>query len=64
MQQRSGLASSSSSRIEALRAKHKNLSLKIEKELQHPSVSDTKIVQLKRQKLKIKEEIEGIRDAS
>ena len=64
MQQSSGLASSSSSRIEALRAKHRNLSLKIEKELSYPYTSDTKIIQLKRKKLKIKEEIEGIREAS
>jgi hypothetical protein len=51
-------------RLEALIAKHKTLSKKIEQKQIIPSVSDQEIGGLKREKLKIKEEIEGIRKAS
>lgn len=54
----------SSARIEALRAKHKSLSKKIEHEQSRPFISEYQIGELKREKLKIKEEIEGIREAS
>jgi hypothetical protein len=56
--------SASSSRVEALRAKHKSLSHKIDEEMKRPFVSEYHLVELKREKLKIKEEIEGIRQAS
>lgn len=54
----------SSPRVEALRAKHKNLSEKIELEQRRPFISEHLIAELKREKLKLKEEIEGIRKAS
>ena len=55
---------SSSSRVEALKVKHKSLSRKIESEQRRPFISEYQISELKREKLKIKEEIEGIRVAS
>lgn len=58
------VVSKSSARIEALRAKHKHLSDKIKSEQNHPSVSEHLLTGLKRQKLKIKEQIEGIQEAS
>jgi hypothetical protein len=54
----------SNARLEALKAKHKSLSKKIEHKQSMPSISDHEIVGLKREKLKIKEEMEGIREAS
>jgi len=58
------VVSKSPSRVEALRAKHKNLSQKIEVEQSRPSTSDQILKNLKREKLKLKEQIEGIRQAS
>ena len=57
------VVSSSNNRVDALRARHKSLSQKIEKELTHPAFNDEKIAKLKREKLKLKEQIEGIRTA-
>lgn len=59
-----GMASASVARLEALKAKHKSLSKKIETEQSIPSISDHRLHVLKKEKLKIKEEIEGIREAS
>lgn len=59
-----GMVSSSVARVEALKAKHKSLSRKIEAEQNRPFISDYRISELKREKLKLKEEIEGIREAS
>ena len=59
-----GSASASSARLEALKARHKNLSRKIETEQNIPSISSNKIYALKKEKLQLKEEIEGIRQAS
>lgn len=56
--------SAPSSRVEALKAKHKSLSNKIDDELKRPFVSEYQVSSLKREKLKLKEEIEGIRHAS
>ncbi len=50
-----------SARVEALKAKHKNLSDKIELEQRRPFISEHILAELKREKLKIKEKIEGIR---
>lgn len=55
------VVSKSSARVEALRAKHKNLSDKIETEQRRPFTSDQILTKLKREKLKLKEEIEGLR---
>ncbi|HPD82361.1 MAG: DUF465 domain-containing protein [Alphaproteobacteria bacterium] len=63
MHSQQGMASSAA-RIEALKAKHKSLSKKIEQELSRPFISEYQIGELKREKLKLKEEIEGIRKAS
>ena len=58
------MVSSSSARIDALKMKHKLLSNKLEAELNRPFISEYKISELKREKLKLKEEIEGIRQVS
>lgn len=49
-------------RIEALKAKHEALSSKIEKEARHSFHSESLIAQLKKEKLLVKEQIEGLRD--
>jgi len=64
MQSQQGMVSSSSARVEALKAKHKTLSRRIETEQSRPFISEYQISELKREKLKLKEEIEGIRKAS
>lgn len=64
MQSQQGMVSAPSARVEALKAKHKSLSHKIEAELSRPFRSEHQIRELKREKLKLKEEIEGIRQAS
>lgn len=44
-----------------LQRKHRNLDELIEEELAHPGVDDLRIGELKRKKLKLKEEIERLR---
>lgn len=46
--------------LSELQRKHRNLDDKISVELGHPSVSDLRIADLKRQKLRLKEEIERV----
>jgi len=58
------VASQSSARVQALREKHKNLSQKIEEEQSRSFISEHILKNLKREKLKLKEQIEGLRDAS
>ncbi len=48
-------------RAEALQAKHAMLSERIENEQRSPSASDVEIRLLKKVKLQLKEELEGIR---
>ena len=55
---------SNPSRVQALKAKHKNISKQIETEQSRPFIYDHVLAELKREKLKLKEQIEGIRDAS
>ena len=43
--------------LSELQAKHKALDLQIEEELAHPSSDDLAIAELKRKKLKLKDEI-------
>jgi hypothetical protein len=43
--------------LSELQAKHKALDLQIEEELMHPSSDDLAIAELKRKKLKLKDEI-------
>lgn len=64
MQTQQGIASSSSARIEALKAKHRKISKQIEREQIHYGKSDEMVLRWKREKLKLKEEIEGIRAVS
>lgn len=52
----------SKSRLQALKNKHVILSNRIEEARKSPSTTDFYINQLKKQKLLLKEEIEGIRD--
>ena len=49
-----------SSHLDELRKKHQNLSRKIEEEQRHPSASDLRSGELKRQKLHLKDEIERL----
>lgn len=60
----SEIISAPSSRVEALRVKHAALSERIRQEQKRPSSADYYLKQLKKQKLQIKEEIEGIRKAA
>lgn len=57
-------ASTPIGRLEALQSKHKKLSNKIEVEQNHYILNDAEIRALKLEKLRVKEEIEGIREAS
>jgi hypothetical protein len=50
---------SSNARLEALRAKHAKLSREIEV-IQQRAFADDEVTRLKRQKLQVKEQIEGI----
>jgi len=64
MPQHTGVVSSSPARIEALKAKHSKLEQTIHAQQQNFSLSDQEMANLKREKLRVKEEIEGIRRAS
>ena len=48
-------------RIRELGTRHRNLDRAIEDEVKHPAFDDLKLRQLKRQKLKLKEEMETLR---
>jgi hypothetical protein len=48
-------------RLRELDARHRDLDLMIENEAKRPAVDTTRLSAMKRQKLKIKEEIEDIR---
>ncbi|MCK0126314.1 DUF465 domain-containing protein [Gelidibacter sp. F2691] len=54
---------SMSSHLEELRRKHEVLSDKVEAIQRAPGTSDTEITELKKQKLKLKEEIERLTEA-
>lgn len=56
------LSSTQKSRIDALRKRHELLSARIENEQRYPSSPDLAIRQLKKQKLVLKEEIEGLKE--
>ena len=58
-----GLLSAQKSRLEALRNRHAILSSRIEEAQKSPSTTDFYLRQLKKQKLVLKEEIEGIRES-
>lgn len=45
------------SHLQELRRKHENLSIKVEQEQRLPGSSDLRIADMKRQKLRLKEEI-------
>ena len=51
-------------RLEALRRKHSVIDKQIKEEQRRPAMSDQIIRSLKSEKLKVKDEIEGIRQAS
>ncbi len=48
-------------RLRELDNRHRKLDRTIEEELTHPASDDIRIAELKRQKLRLKEEIEGLR---
>jgi hypothetical protein len=48
-------------RLRELDARHRDLDLIIKNEAQRPAVDPTRLTAMKRQKLKLKEEIESIR---
>lgn len=48
-------------RLRELDARHRDLDINIRSEATHPSVDATRLTAMKRQKLRIKEEIEQIR---
>ncbi len=47
-------------RMDALRAKHALIETEIDEENQRPHPDDMRIIELKREKLRIKEQLEGI----
>ncbi len=49
------------SRLRELDTRHRDLEVRIQSATKHPSVDWTEITELKRIKLKLKEEIEGLR---
>ena len=51
-------------RIRELGSRHENLDRAIKEELQRPAFDDTKLRHLKRQKLKLKEEIQTLQSRS
>lgn len=51
------------SHIEELKRKHQTLSDRVEKALKAPGTSDTEIAELKKQKLRLKDEIERLTTA-
>jgi len=53
--------SAHSAHIEALQDRHSALSMKIEREQGRPYISEWYLRELKRQKLRLKDEIEGVR---
>jgi len=59
-----GMTASQPGRVEALRARHAALSQQIEREQSRLSASDMYLRNLKRQKLALKEELEGIKDVA
>lgn len=54
------LLSSQSSRLEALRKRHSHISDRIEEAHRRPSTTDFYLRQLKKEKLMLKEQIEGL----
>lgn len=52
-----------SSHLEELRKKHENLSAQVEMALQSPATDDLEITALKKQKLRLKEEIQRLSSA-
>lgn len=48
-------------RIRELDARHQSLEQLIEEEMSHPSSDDLRVRELKRQKLRLKEEMEALR---
>jgi hypothetical protein len=48
-------------RIRELGVRHQTLDRAIQDEASHPAVDDTKLRELKRQKLRLKEELENLR---
>lgn len=52
-----------SSHIEELKRKHQTLSDRVEKALRAPGTPDTEIAELKKQKLRLKDEIERLTTA-
>lgn len=60
----SATASAQSARLDALRARHTALSDKIDKEQSRAAMSEWYVRDLKKQKLRLKEEIETLREAS
>jgi len=48
-------------RIRELDSRHQALERQIDEEMSHPSSDDLRVRELKRQKLKLKEQIEGLR---
>ncbi len=54
------MPSTSTSRLEALEARHAAISNRIEMEQRSPGSSDSLLTKLKRQRLHLKEQIEGV----
>jgi hypothetical protein len=60
-QQHGALNMAIEARIRELDARHQSLERQIEEEMSHPSSDDLRVRELKRQKLRLKEELESLR---
>ncbi|MEO1251735.1 MAG: YdcH family protein [Pseudomonadota bacterium] len=53
----------STAQMESLTKRHQELEAAIAAETKHPAFDELRVVELKREKLKVKEQLEGIRPA-
>ena len=58
---RSDIPMAIEARIRELGSRHQNIDRAIQDEMKHPAHDDMRLRELKRQKLKLKEQIEGLR---
>ena len=54
----------SNAQLESLTKRHQELEAAIAAEIKHPAFDELRVVELKREKLKIKDMMEGIREPS
>lgn len=53
----------SNAQMDALAKRHQELEAEISAELKHPAFDELRVVEMKREKLKIKDQLEGLADS-